>query len=59
MLENESHNNCFAYYTDMSVKNSGNRSVWEVLNRKKRLAIIAISMAGIIFGFLFFFLSNN
>ena len=59
MLEDESDNNCFGYYTSMSVKNTGDRSVLGVLNRKKRLAIIAISMAGIIFGVLFFFLANN
>ena len=49
MLENESDKNGFGYYKGMSVKKSGDRSVLQVLNRKKRLAIIAISMAGIIF----------
>jgi len=58
-LENETDNNSFAYYRGMSVKNTGDRSVLGVLNRKKRLAIIAISMTGIIFGVLFYFLSNN
>ena len=58
-LENESDNNGFAYYKGMSVKKTGDRSVLQVLNRKKRLAIVAISMSGIVFGVLFFFLFNN
>ena len=39
----------------MSVKNIGDRGVQEMLNRRKKLAIIAVSVAGIIFGILLFF----
>ena len=39
----------------MSVKNIGNRGVLEILNRKKKLAIIAVSVAGIIVGILLVF----
>lgn len=38
----------------MSVRNIGNRSVQELFNSQKRLAIIAASMAGIIFGVVLF-----
>ena len=43
----------------MSVKNSGDRGVREILNRRKKLVIIAVSVAGIIFGILFFFLGQQ
>ncbi len=39
----------------MSVKNIGNRGVQEILNRRNKLAIIAVSVAGIIFGIMLFF----
>ena len=35
----------------MSVRNIGNRSIGELLNSQIRFAIIAVSAAGIIFGF--------
>ena len=43
----------------MSVKETGDRGIWQILNRKKRIAIIVISVVGIKFGLLLFFLSNN
>jgi hypothetical protein len=43
----------------MTVKETGDRSAWRALNHKNRLAIIGVSIAGIIFGLLIFLLSNN
>ena len=59
VLENASYNNDFCYYTGMSVKNIGDRGVQEILNRRKKLAILAVSVAGIIFGILLFFLGQQ
>lgn len=38
----------------MSVRNSGNRGMRELFNFKKKLAIIAVSAAGVIFGLVLF-----
>ena len=38
----------------MSVRNTGNRGIGQLLGMKKRLAIIAVSTAGIIFGLALF-----
>lgn len=47
-------NHFFKLVIKMSVRNTGNRSIGQLLSIKKRLAIIAVSTAGIIFGFALF-----
>jgi hypothetical protein len=43
----------------MSIKDMGERGAWEVLSRRKRVAAILISLAGIIFGIFFFLIYNG
>lgn len=43
----------------MSVRNIGNRGMRELFNVKKKLAIIAVSVAGVMFGFVLFVIRSQ
>ncbi|HJU79913.1 MAG TPA: hypothetical protein VJ599_10165 [Nitrososphaeraceae archaeon] len=43
----------------MSVRDIGNRGMRELFNVKKKLAIIAVSVAGVMFGFVLFVIRSQ